>query len=339
MSGNAQHRKTVRWGILGCAQIAVNAIIPALQAAREAEIAAVASRDEAKARSVAERFGIPKAYGGYEALLADPEIDAVYIPLPNHLHLEWTVKAAEAGKHVLCEKPFAMNAAEAEAMAEACGRNGVKLAEAFMYRYHPRYDLVRDIVRSGEIGDIRGVQVAFTFQIEDVGVEGNIRMDGKLGGGAIYDVGCYTVSGARLVLGAEPEAATAIATYLETDPDVDMMVSGLLEFPGGIGLSFQCGMSAELRNSLQIAGTKGRIDIPEAYVPSPESADFFVVTKGERRKVVVPVVDAYELQVAEFSRCILEDAPTRFDPADAVRNMAVLDAVRASAKERRRVSL
>lgn len=332
-------RTKMRWGILGCAQIALNAVIPAIQAVKEAEVVAIASRQIEKAQTIAEQFGIAKAYGSYEEVLADPDVDAVYIPLPNHLHCEWTVKAAEAGKHVLCEKPFAMNATEASVMVDACQANGVRLAEAFMYRYHPRYDMIRSLISDGEIGEVKGIQISFTFQIDDVGAEGNIRMDSTLGGGAIFDVGCYTVSGARLILGTEPEAVSAMAIYLPEDRGVDMMVSGLLEFPGQIGLSFQCGMTAEFRNTMQIAGTKGRIDIPEAFVPAVDGQDFFIIRKGEREQVYVPAVNAYELQMAAVSTSFLGGTPLTFTNEDAMNNMAVLDALRMAAKEQIRVVL
>ncbi|REE82641.1 putative dehydrogenase [Paenibacillus taihuensis] len=327
----------VRWGILGCANIAVNEIIPAILAASSAEVVAVASREIGKAKAVADRFGIAKAYGSYEQLLQDESIDAVYIPLPNHMHCEWTIKAAQHGKHVLCEKPFAMNAEQAQRMVDACREHGVKLAEAFMYRYHPRYAMIRDIIQSGEIGELRGVQVAFSFQIYEVGAANNIRMDGALGGGGLYDVGCYTVSGARLVTGLEPEAATVQALYASEDHAVDMMASGLMEFPNAVGLSFQCGMWAEFRNTLQIAGSHGRIDIPEAFVPTPGGANFRVLTKGELREVAVPAVNAYEQQMEQFSRQILEDRPLLFAPEDAVQTMKVLDACRLSAVSRQRI--
>jgi xylose dehydrogenase (NAD/NADP) len=331
--------KKLSWGVIGCAQIAINTVIPAIQNSASGEVVAIASRSEEKARKTADLLGIPKAYGSYEQLIEDPDIDAVYIPLPNHLHREWVIRAAKAGKHILCEKPFAMNAYEAEEMVEAAKIAGVKLAEAFMYRYHPRYEMIHEIIASGEIGEVRAVQVAFSFNIDDVGVENNIRLNASMGGGGLYDVGCYTISGARLVLGLEPEAATVLAIMAPEHGNVDIMTSGLIEFPKGIGLSFQCGMSAEFRNTLQIAGTLGRIDIPEAYVCQPETANFNVIVKGKSREIIVPIVNQYELQVEEFSRHVLEDEPLRFPAEDAILNMKVIDACYQSTKSRSRVTI
>lgn len=329
----------LRWGVIGCAQIAINAVIPAIQNSTFGTVVAIASRNEVKANETAAKLGIPIAYGSYDKILSDPNVDAVYIPLPNHLHHEWVIRAAEAGKHILCEKPFAMNAQQAAEMVEAANRAEVKLAEAFMYRYHPRYDRIKEIVSSGEIGDVRALQVAFTFNIYDVGAEGNVRLDASMGGGGLYDVGCYTVSGARLILNQEPEAVTVQATYAPEHDNVDMMTSGLVEFSKSVGLSFYCGMSAEFRNTLQIAGAKGRIDIPEAFVCEPDTANFYVTVSGKRREEVFLPVNQYELQVEEFARCVVENKPLRFPAEDAILNMKVLDACILSAKERIKVTL
>ncbi|MHB1628496.1 MAG: Gfo/Idh/MocA family protein [Bacilli bacterium] len=324
--------KKVRWGVLGCARIAIGAVIPGIQQSKTGEVVAIASRDKSKAQAAARDLGIPHAYDGYEKLLSDDGIDAVYIPLPNHLHKEWTVRAAEAGKHVLCEKPLALNAEEALHMVDACERAGVKLAEAFMYRHHPRHDRIKAIVQSGEIGVLRGIHGTFTFNnAQDTA---NVRVKRSMGGGALYDVGCYPISAARFILETEPEAATVHAFFSPEHDDVDMMASGLIEFPGHVGMTFDCSMWAEFRNTLEILGADGRIEVPSAFVGSP---DFTVIAKGERREETFPQLNQYSLQADSFGRSILFDEPLRFEPMDGVKNMRAIDACLLSAQTRMRV--
>jgi xylose dehydrogenase (NAD/NADP) len=328
----------LRWGILGCAQIATNNIIPAIRESEYGEVAAIASRDESKAKQTAEALGIPRAYGSYEALLADSSIDAVYIPLPNHLHYEWTIRAAEAKKHILCEKPLSLNEREAVQMAEACEKNGVKLAEAFMYRYHPRYGRIKEIIRSGEIGELRGMQGMFT--INTASADGNIRFRADMGGGSLYDVGCYLISAARLLLEKEPQAVTVRSLFSPEHDNVDMMASGLLEFDGGVNMTFQCGMWAEFRNALEIIGTDGRIEIPDAFLPWPGlTPNYYITIKGKRRVETAPELNTYRLQVDQFARSIIHDESLSFPPQDSVSNMRVLDACMQSANEKIRVVL
>lgn len=328
-------KQKLRWGILGCANIAKGAVIPGIQQSQSGEVVAIASRDEQKARDTAEKLGIPVAYGSYEQLLEDPQIDTVYIPLPNHLHKEWTIKAAEAGKHVLCEKPLALTAEEAIEMAEACSRAGVHFAEAFMYRHHPRYQLISDVIQSGEIGTIRGIHSTFTFNSSKS--KGNVRFHREMGGGSIYDIGCYPISVARMILGAEPEAVTVQAFFSPEHGNVDMMASGLLEFPGNVAMTFDCAMWAAGRNTLEILGTDGRIEVPSAFISRPDaSSHFFVITNG-RREVEVPYINQYSLQADDFASVVLDGAEPKFPPQDAVANMRVIDACLLSAEERKRV--
>lgn len=328
----------LRWGVLGCAGIAKRAVIPGIQQSQTGEVTAIASRDEQKARETAAQLNIPKSYGSYEAILADDTIDAVYIPLPNHLHKEWTIRAAEAGKHVLCEKPIALNAEETEEMVAACAKAGVKLAEAFMYRHHPRYEMIKEIIRSGEIGTIRGIHGAFTFN--NAKDANNVRYKQFMGGGSLYDVGVYPISAARFLLEQEPQAATVHAFFSPDHDHVDMMAAGLLEFPDSVALTFDCGMWAAGRNVLEVIGTDGRIEVPSAYVSRQNADDhFFVITKGERREVAVPYVNQYALQADDLGRSVLEGTPQRFEPSDAVLNMKVIDACLKSAQERVRVVL
>ncbi len=326
--------RKVRWGVIGTAGIAKRAVIPGIQNSQTGEVVAIASREEEKAKQAAEQMGIEKAYGSYEALLADDQIDVVYIPLPNHLHKEWTVRAAQAGKHVLCEKPIALNAQEAADMVEACQVSGVKLAEAFMYRYHPRYDRIKEIIRSGEIGDLRGIHGTFTFNnAKDVN---NVRYKRYMGGGSIYDVGCYPLSAARLILEGEPQAATVHALLSPEHDNVDMMAAGLVEFPGKVSLTFDCAMWAASRNTLEILGTEGKIDVPYAFLGD---ANFFVTVRGERREETFEKLNPYSLQADNFGRSILFGEPLQFDPIDAVYNMKVIDACLKSAYERVRVEM
>lgn len=328
----------IRWGIIGCAGIAKRAVIPGIQQSETGEVSAIASRGLEKAKKTAEELNIPTAYGSYEELLADPNIDGVYIPLPNHLHKEWAIRAAEAGKHVLCEKPLAINASEAGEMVEACEKAGVVFAEAFMYRYHPRYTMIQDIIKSGEIGELRGIHGNFTFNnSKDMG---NVRYKQEWGGGSLYDVGVYPISAARMLLDQEPQAATVHALFSEEHDNVDMMASGILEFGKGVALTFDCGMWAAFRNHLEILGTEGRIEVPSAFVVNQDETDnFYVFTNEGRREVEVPRLNQYALQADALGRSIRTGEPLPFPATDAIHNMKVLDACLTSAKERRRVEI
>ncbi|GGE31098.1 deoxyfructose oxidoreductase [Pullulanibacillus camelliae] len=330
--------KKIRWGIIGSAGIAKRSVIPGIQQSETGEVVALASRSLEKAQDTAKELSIPQAYGSYEALLNDPNVDSVYIPLPNHLHKEWTIHAAEAGKHVLCEKPAALNAAEAEEMAAACEKANVVFAEAFMYRYHPRYALIREMIHSGEMGELRGIHATFTFN--NAGDKGNVRYKKAWGGGSLYDVGVYPISVARMLLEEEPQAATVHALFSDAHDDVDMMASGLLEFNRGVALTFDCGMWAAGRNTLEVIGTEGRIEVPSAFVVQQNQQDnFFVITKDGRREVDVPKVNQYALQADALGRSILDGAPLPYPAHDAILDMKVLDACLTSARERRRVKI
>ncbi|KOR88868.1 Gfo/Idh/MocA family protein [Paenibacillus solani] len=326
-----------RWGILGCAGIAKRAVIPGLQQSRLNEVVAIASRDEAKASQTAEELQIPRAYGRYEDLLNDSSIDAIYIPLPNHLHKEWTIRAAEAGKHILCEKPLALTEAEAAEMADAAAKANVVLAEAFMYRYHPRYDLIKEMINDGAIGEIRGIRSAFTFNSS--ADHGNVRFRKDWGGGSIYDVGCYPINAARLLLGQEPEAVTVQAFFSPEHDGVDMMASGLLEFAGDVSLTFDCGMWAAYRNPLEIVGTEGLIEVPYAYSLPEDGANFFITTGQGRKEVEVPHANAYSEQGDQLAESILNNKPLRFSTEDAIHNMRVIEACLESAHQRKRIVL
>lgn len=328
--------KQLNWGVIGAAGIN-GSVVPAIQASSTGRVVAIASRTQEKAQAAADKFGIPTAYGSYEELLADKSIDAVYIPLPNHLHREWAIRAAEAGKHVLCEKPLALNAQEAQEMADACAKAGVQLAEAFMYRHHPRWERIKNVIASGEIGELRVLRGAFTFN--GAANKGNVRFNADWGGGSLFDVGCYPVSTARFLLGSEPVAASAHALFSLEHDGVDMMLSGILEFPGDVALTFDCGMWADFRNFFEIVGTKGRIDIPGTFLPNGEEADFIVYSDGQRRVDKEPAPNQYTLQADRFARSVWGEDTPLVPPTDAVRNMRALDALLRSAREKARVTL
>lgn len=331
--------KKLNWGIMGASWIARGAVIPGLQQSRFNHVKALASRDIDKAKQAGDELGIEQIYGSYEELLEDESIEAVYIPLPNHLHREWAIRTLHAGKHVLCEKPLALTAAEAEEMAAAAKSSGQLLAEAFMYRHHPRYEMIRDIIASGEIGELRGIRSNFTYNSSG-GSGGNIRFRKEWGGGGLYDIGCYPISAARLLIGSEPEAVTVHALFSPEHGGVDMMASGLLEFSGGVGLTFDCGMWGASRNTLEVLGTDGIIEVPNAFVAwADRGANFFVTSKGSRREVEVPLVNHFTMECDDFAETALFGKPQKFTPEDAVSNMRVLEACLRSARERSRVVL
>lgn len=328
----------LRWGILGSASIAIRSVIPGIQQSQRNEVTAIASRNLDKASETAQQLGIPTAYSSYEELLADEQIDAVYIPLPNHLHCEWAIRAAQTGKHILCEKPLALNADQAQQMADAAQTAGVHLAEAFMYRHHPRYEQIANIIDSGEIGEIRGIHSTFTFN--NSSADGNVRFRRDWGGGALYDIGCYSISAARMLLRAEPSAATVKGFFSPEHDNVDMMASGLLEFGDRIGVTFDSGMWAAFRNTLEVLGTKGIIEVPSAFVSHEDNrSNFFVTVGDERREVEVPVINQYAAQADDFARTVLDGIAPRYGAEDAVQNMRVLEACLRSADEQQRIGL
>jgi predicted dehydrogenase len=324
----------VRWGILGVARIATVKVIPAMQRGAYSDIVAIASRDLQKARSAAGDLGIPAAYGSYEELLADPDIEAIYNPLPNHLHVPWSIRAAEAGKHVLCEKPISMTVAECRTLIDARNRTGVKIGEAFMVRTHPQWLRARELVRSGEIGDLRAVMTAFSYNNRD---PKNIRNVEEWGGGALMDIGCYPIHLSRFLFGEEPTRALAL---INRDPEmrIDRLTSAVLDFPSGQAV-FTCSTQMVPYQRVQILGTRGRIEV-EIPVNAPPNrpcrlwvdngADLF---GGGLRTEQFEICDQYTIQGDLFSKAVREggDAPTPLE--DSIRNMAVIDAVFRSARE------
>jgi D-xylose 1-dehydrogenase (NADP+, D-xylono-1,5-lactone-forming) len=322
--------ETVAWGVLGVANIALRAVIPAIQRATNGRLVAIASREPARAEEAARRLGVPHAHGSYEALLDDPEVQAVYVPLPNALHHRWTLACAAAKKHVLCEKPLALTAGECEEMAAACRRGGVALMEAFMYRFHPRTERIASLVSEGTLGDPRVVRAAFTFTAS--APETNIRFRPDLGGGALYDVGCYTVNVSRMILG-EPEEVFAVGSVGVSG--VDEQVGGVLRFRGGHVALIDCGLTLPRRQEYEIAGTEGSLTVPAAFLPGTADAEIHIVRGAERQVVTVPGIDQYQRMVEHFGDVVLGKTGQRLSPEDATANVRVLEALRASLRSGR----
>ena len=269
--------RKIRWGVLSTADIGLGAVIPAIQSSDLGEVVAISSRDADRAGRAAADLGIPTAHGSYEALLDDPAVDAVYNPLPNHLHAEWTMKAADAGKHVLCEKPLAMSSEQAQLMVDHCAAAGVKLQEAFMYRFHPQWRRVKEIVDSGELGELRAIQAWFSFFNDD---GSDIRNVPEWGGGGLMDIGCYPISISRWLFGAEPDDVAA-ASFHHPDFGVDVVTSALMRF-GDAHATFTCSTLTEWGQRLFVEGAEGRIEIPIPFNPRPDRAYRDTDTRGWR---------------------------------------------------------
>ncbi len=323
----------VNWGIISTAKIGRERVIPAMQQGKLSRIQAIASRDLDTARKTANELGIPKAYGSYEELLADPEIEAVYNPLPNHLHVPVTIQAAEAGKHVLCEKPVAMTAAEAEKLIAVRDRTGVRIEEAFMVRFHPQWRRARELVREGRIGKLRAIQALFSYTNLD---PENIRNIADIGGGGIYDIGCYPIVTSRFLFGDEPRR---VVSLIERDPAMktDRLASAILEFADGQA-SFTCSTQLIPYQRVQIMGTEGRIEVRIPFnAPPDEPCRIMVDTGGALGDATAepeefPIVNQYTLQGEVFSEGLRTDTPPEFPIEDAVKNMRVIDAVFRSAE-------
>jgi len=325
---------TIRWGILGTAEIARRHMIPALQGADLCTLGAIASRSTRRAGEVAQRHGIPVAHGSYQALLADPDIDAVYVPLPNHLHATWIIKAADAGKHVLCEKPLTLTARQAADVAEHCDRRGVLLMEAFMYRFHPAWQTGRMLLAAGAIGEVTGVDIHFAFRTTRAD---DYRMIPRCGGGALYDVGCYAVNVSRMLLGDDPQQVVA-AAHIHPERGVDMTTSAILDYGSGYA-TFTCSMEQEPDHRVDVYGTEGRLAIDDPFNCPPDRPTRIVITTGgddvphdsTSRVVEVPPANQYGLQASAFSRAILEGRPAPLPPDDAIANLRVMERVFAAA--------
>jgi predicted dehydrogenase len=336
ITGSAGSLAPVRWGVLGTSRFALNVSLPGMKKGALTALHAIASRDLAKATAGAEALGIPKAYGSYEELLGDQEIEAVYNPLPNHMHVEWTARAARAGKHVLCEKPIALGADEAETLVAVQKETGKIISEAFMVRSHPQWHQAKAWVQSGRIGDLVSVQTAFSYFNRDAT---NIRNRKEVGGGALYDIGCYAVNTSRYLFGREPKRAIAL---IERDPEfgTDRLSSGLLDF-GGAHLTFSCSTQAVPYQRVNAFGTKGRIEIEIPFnAPANQPCKIFLddgstLNCSSAQITVFPIVDQYTLQGEAFSRAIRTGGPVDNSIEIAIGNMRVIDALFRSAQSGR----
>jgi predicted dehydrogenase len=322
----------VRWGVLGCAAIALHKVIPAMQRSARCDVIAIASRSAERAAEAAGALGIPRSYGSYADLLADPDVEAVYIPLPNHLHAEWTRRAAEAGKHVLCEKPLAMDATEAAAMVEACGQAGVLLMEAFMYRLHPLWRRAHEFVSSGAIGELETIQAFFSYRNVD---PENIRNITDYGGGALMDIGCYPINVARWFFGGEPDRVSA---HVRRDATfgTDVLTSAILDFAGRQA-TFTCSTQIEDDQRVHLVGTAGRLVVEIPFnIPPDRPTRLLRVAGGnppvepDIEVIEVPTADPYGVQGDAFSAAVRDGTPVPIPPDDAVANMAVIEQILAT---------
>jgi predicted dehydrogenase len=321
--------KPVVWGIVSTALIGMEKVNPAMLKAKGVEVRGLASRDLKKAQAAAKQLGIPKAYGSYAEMFADPEIEAVYNPLPNHLHVPVTIEALKAGKHVLCEKPIALTAAEAEQLEEAERASGKLVAEAFMVRWHPQWLKARELVAQGAIGEVRAVQVSFSYFNDD---PNNVRNMNDIGGGGIYDIGCYCIISGRWFFGAEPERVVSI---IDRDPKfgTDRLASALVKFPGNRQLSFMVSTQLVPYQRVQVFGTTGRIEIEIPFNAPPGHPCRIFKDTGKDLKgssietITVEPSDQYTLQAEAFSKAIRKEAAWPYPISDAVQQMRIIDAL------------
>lgn len=318
--------KIYQWGILSTANIGRKAMIPALKASPKANVTAVASRDAEKARQFASELSIPIAYGDYKSLLEDPAIDIIYNPLPNHLHKPLTIMAAEAGKHILCEKPLALNVDDCREMIAAATANGVQLMESFMYRHHPRIQTALDMIQKGAIGEVKTIISAFTFYLNR---EWDIRLQPEMGGGAVMDVGCYCINLSRLIAGREPEDVQAKSVMGKSG--VEIQAAAILNFGDGLLAHFDCGFNQSRRHRCTISGTEGLIELQNVFVPGLTETTLLHVTGDQTHTKHFPAVDQYQL-IAEHFMSVIEGNPRLYPLEDATANMRVIEALLKSAK-------
>lgn len=326
----------IRWGVLSTAKIGTVKVIPAMQNGRYCDVIALASRDLARAKEEAEALGIRRAYGSYEELLADPEVDAIYNPLPNDLHVPWTIKALEAGKHVLCEKPISLTAAEAQSLVDVAAQHpNLKVMEAFMYRFHPQWQRAKELVESGGVGELRTIDSTFSYYNTD---PSNIRNQTEHGGGGLMDIGCYNISISRFIFGQEPVRVSAVVDY---DPtfNTDRLASGLLDFGSGTA-TFTCSTQLAPYQRVQILGTTGRIEIEIPFnAPPDRPCKMWHAHDDTTDEIVFDICDQYTLQGDAFSKAILDNAPVPTPLGDAVANMRVLESIYQSGREGRWIDI
>lgn len=316
--------KRVRWGILSTAKIGTVQVIPAMQKGSFCEIVALASRNREQAETVASKLGIPRAYGSYEELLADPDIDAIYNPLPNHLHVPWSIKAIEAGKHVLCEKPIGLSSAEGQQLLDcATAHPEIKVMEAFMYRHHPQWQLTKKLVQEGAIGDLRTIQSFFSYFNDD---PGNIRNQRDIGGGGLMDIGCYPISLSRFIFDAEPQRVSGIVEFDE-QLGTDRLASATLDFGRGTA-TFTCSTQLNSYQRVHIHGTTGRIEIEIPFnAPIDRPCRIWHQTGTDIKEIELEICSQYTIQGDLFSQAILNSSPVPTPLTDAIANMKVIEAV------------
>jgi predicted dehydrogenase len=325
--------RKIRWGILSTAKIAREKVIAATQASETGVVTAIASRELSQAKAVASQLGIERAYGLYDELLADADVDAVYVPLPNHLHVPWSLRAIAAGKHVLCEKPIGMDVAEAEQLAEVAAKHPqLKVMEAFMYRFHPQWQTAKKLVDDGRIGELRTIHTAFSYFNDD---PHNYRNKLEMGGGGLMDIGCYPISLSRFIFDGEPTRVLG-QINLDLETQVDCLTSAVMEFDGGTS-TFTCGTLLVPYQRVHIFGTTGRIEIEIPFnAPSDRPCRMWLQTSGgsgdEIEEIRLDVCNQYTLQADAFGRAVLEDEPVPTPLADAVANMRVIQRVFTSAE-------
>ncbi len=323
----------VRWGVLGVAQIAVGKVIPGMQKGEWSEVVAIASRHKRKAEAAARPLGIARAYGSYEELLQDAEIEAIYNPLPNHLHVPWTLKAVQAGKHVLCEKPLSLNVEEAQQLLAARNRAGVKIGEAFMVHTHPQWVRAREIINSGRIGKLRAALGFFSYFNCN---PADIRNIPACGGGGLMDIGCYPITTTRWAFGEEP---IRVSGLIEKDPEmkIDRLTSALLHFPSGQAI-FTCSTQLVPYQRMQFLGEKGRVEVEIPFnAPNDRPCRVFIddgrdVFGGGVATEALPICDQYTIQGDAFSRAVREGGKVPVPLEDAIKNMAVIEAIFRSAE-------
>jgi xylose dehydrogenase (NAD/NADP) len=312
----------VRWGVLGCADIAIRRLIPAIKATPGNEIVAIASRDESRARVVATQLDIPRSYGSYADVLLDDNVDAVYIPLPNSLHAEWTTKAAEAGKHVLCEKPMAPTVAECQDMVEACRRAGVRLMEAFMYRFHPQHARVKTLIAAGAIGQPTLMRSSFCVQMRRPPED--IRFSPDLGGGALLDVGVYAIDAVRWLLGGDPVSVAGQVSVSPTGIDTSAAIA--LAFPEDVLATVACSFVANGGGSYELLGPDGKITVHQAFAQPPGSPPRVTWPNGE--ELFEPDINQHELMLAAFSSALLHNEPSPIPDDSGIGNIAIVESLR-----------
>jgi predicted dehydrogenase len=325
--------RKIRWGVLGAAKIAVEKVIPGMMGGDYSEVVAIASRDLGKAQAVATRLGVPKAYGSYEALLADPDVDAIYNPLPNHLHVPWTTAAAEAGKHVLCEKPIGMTVDDAIALIAVRDRTGVQIQEAFMVWTHPQWLRATEVCRSGRLGDVRSYVGAFSYYNDD---PANIRSRRDWGGGGLLDIGCYLVITSRMLFGEEPSRVLALISR-DAQTGVDTLTSMMLEYPSGHAIG-TCSTRLLAHQRVEVFGTRGKLEVEIPFnAPPDRPCRITVDTAGDlwgrgAETIKIPTCDQYRIQGDLFSQAILNHTAVPYPLEQSVRNMAIIDALFRSAE-------